>query len=57
MAKFYEWQRGDHICDVAQKFNLTCKQLIEMNHISNIDDIRAGDILRVENRIVRKEDK
>ena len=56
MAQFYEWKRGDHICDVAQKFNLTCKQLIEMNHLTNIDDLRAGDILRVENRIVRKED-
>lgn len=56
MAQFYEWKKGDNICDVAQKFNLTCKQLIEMNHLTNIDDLRPGDILRVENRIVRKED-
>lgn len=56
MAQFYEWKKGDNICEVASRFNLTCKQLIEMNHLSNIDDLHAGDILRVENRIVRKED-
>ena len=56
MAQFYEWKKGDNICDVASRFNLTCKQLIEMNHIANIDDIREGDILRIEQRITRKED-
>ena len=56
MAKFYVWKKGDHICDVAKKFNLTCKQLIEMNHIENIDYIKEGHILRIEDRIVRKED-
>ena len=56
MAQFYEWKKNDNICDVAQRFNLTCKQLIEMNHIANIDDIREGDILRIEQRITRKED-
>lgn len=54
MAQFYEWKTGDHICEVALRFNLTCRELIAMNNISNIDDIRAGDILRIENRIIKK---
>ena len=55
MSGFYEWKTGDHVCDVAQKFNLTCKELIEMNHLTNIDDLHAGDIIRIENHILRKE--
>ena len=54
MAKFYEWKTGDHICEVAKRFNLTCKELIDMNNITNIDFIRAGDILRIEERIIKK---
>ncbi len=57
MAQFYEWKTGDHICEVAQRFNLTCKELIEINHLTNIDELRAGDIIRVEKHILRKEDK
>ncbi len=54
MAQFYEWKRGDHICEVAQRFNLTCKELIAMNNITNIDFIKPGDILRIEDRIIKK---
>lgn len=57
MAEFYEWKTGDHICEVAQRFNLTCKELIEMNHLTNIDYIKAGDFIRIEHHILRKEDK
>lgn len=57
MAQFYEWKTGDRICEVAQRFNLTCKELIEINHLTNIEDLRAGDIIRVEKHILRKEDK
>lgn len=55
MALMYEWKKDDHICDVASRFNITCKELIEMNHLTNIDDLRAGDIIRVEKHIIRKE--
>ena len=55
MALFYEWKKGDNICEVAQRFNLTCKELIEMNHLTNIDFISEGDILRIEERKIRKE--
>lgn len=54
MSKFYEWKTGDHICEVARRFNLTCKELIAMNNITNIDDIHSGDILRIEERIIKK---
>ena len=56
MAQFYEWKNGDHICDVAKKFNLTCKELIEINHLTNIEDLKDGDIIRVEKHIIRKEE-
>lgn len=55
MAQFYVWKTGDHICDVAKKFNMTCKELIKINHLDNIMDLHAGDIIRVENHILRKE--
>lgn len=55
MPQFYEWKTGDHICEVAQRFNLTCKELIEINHLTNIDELIAGDIIRVEKHIIRKE--
>lgn len=55
MAEFYEWKTGDHICDIAKKFNLTCKELIEINHLTNIDDLHSGDIIRIEKHILRKE--
>ena len=55
MAQFYKWKNGDHICEVAQRFNLTCKELIEINNLNNIEELRAGDIIRVEKHIIRKE--
>ena len=57
MAQFYEWKTGDHICEVAKRFNMTCKELIEINHLDNIMDLHSGDIIRVEKHILRKEDK
>lgn len=47
MAQFYEWQRYDHICDVAKKFGITCQKLIELNQLTNIEDIHVGDIIRI----------
>lgn len=44
---YYKWKKGDHICKVAQKFEITCKKLIELNHLTNIEDIREGDIIRI----------
>ena len=56
MAQFYEWKTGDHICEVAKRFNLTCKELIEINHLTNIDYLKSGDIIRIEKGILpRKE--
>lgn len=43
----YKWKKGDHICEVAQKFEITCKKLIELNHLTNIEDIHEGDIIRI----------
>lgn len=56
MSEFYEWKTGDHICEVAKRFNLTCKELIEINHLTNIDVLRGGDIIRIEKHILRKEE-
>ena len=55
MAQFYEWKTGDHICEVSKRFNMTCKELIEINHLTNIEDLKDGDIIRVEKHIIRKE--
>ena len=44
---FYKWKKGDHICEIAQKFEITCKKLIELNHLTNIEDIHEGDIIRI----------
>lgn len=57
MALFYEWKTGDHVCEVASRFGLTCKELIEMNHLTNIEDLKAGDIIRIEKHKIRKEEK
>lgn len=46
-SSHYKWKKGDHICEVAQKFEITCKKLIELNHLTNIEDIREGDIIRI----------
>lgn len=56
MAEFYEWKTGDHICEVASRFGMTCKELIELNHLTNIDVLRSGDIIRIEKHILRKEE-
>ncbi len=56
MAEFYEWKTGDHICEVARKFNITCRELIEINHLDNIMDLHSGDIIRIEKHILRKEE-
>lgn len=55
MAQFYKWKTGDHICEVAKRFNMTCKELIEINHLTNIEDLKDGDIIRIEKHIIRKE--
>ena len=55
MAQFYEWKTGDCICEVAKRFNMTCKELIEINHLTNIEELKAGDIIRIEKHILRKE--
>lgn len=57
MELFYEWKTGDHICEVASLFGLTCKELIELNHLINIDDLKTGDIILIEKHKIRKEEK
>lgn len=57
MAVFYEWKTGDHVCEVASLFGLTCKELIEMNHLTNIEDLKDGDIIIIEKHKIRKEEK
>ena len=47
MAQFYQWQKNDHICDVAKRFGITCQKLIEINGLTNIEDIHEGDIIRI----------
>lgn len=47
MAQFYEWKKGDHICEVAERFHTTCKQIIILNELTNIDFLKEGDIIRV----------
>lgn len=45
--KFYEVQKGETLCMIAEKFNTECKKLIELNKLTNVDFIKEGDILRV----------
>lgn len=45
--KFYQVQKGETLCMIAEKFNTECKKLIELNNLTNVDFIKEGDILRV----------
>lgn len=38
---------GDRLCSIAEKFHVTCSQIIEWNDITNVDFIKPGDVLRV----------
>lgn len=47
MDEFYQVQYGDHICEIAKKYNTTCEKIIKLNELTNIDYIKEGDILRI----------
>lgn len=41
----YKVMKNDTLCLIAKKFNTTCKELIVLNDLTNIDFIKEGDIL------------
>jgi len=41
----YTVREGDSLSSIAAKFDVTEKEIQEANHISNPDDIKAGDVL------------
>lgn len=43
----YQVQEGDTLLEIAKKFHVNVKNLMEWNHIENEDYIVAGTILRV----------
>lgn len=45
--KFYEVQKHETLQQIAIKFNTTCKKLIELNELTNIDFIKEGNIIRI----------
>ena len=45
--KFYQVQKGETLCKIAEKFKTDCKKLIELNELTNVDFIKEGDVIRV----------
>lgn len=57
MAFFYSWKKGDNLCEIAKRFNASCKDIIRINGIDNITLIKEGDILYIrEFKHIKKED-
>lgn len=45
--KLYQVQKGDTLCLIAKKFGVSCDKIIELNQITNSDDLKEGDIIRL----------
>ena len=46
--KLYQVQKVDTLCSIAKKFGVSCDKIINLNQITNSDDLKEGDIIRVE---------
>ena len=40
--KYYIIKKDDTLCIIAKKFNISVKQIAELNDITNIDYIKEG---------------
>lgn len=47
MKLIYEVQKGDTLCSISRKFNITCDKIIELNQITNSDDLKQGDLILI----------
>lgn len=45
--KFYQVQKNESLCDIAKKFGVSKEQIINLNQLTNSDDLKEGDIIRV----------
>lgn len=45
--KYYIVKKDDTLCIIAKKFNVTVKQIAELNDITNIDYIKEGQELLI----------
>lgn len=43
--KYYIVEKGDTLCKIAKKFNVSIKQIAELNGITNVDFIKEGDLI------------
>ena len=45
--KYYIVKKDDTLCIIAKKFNISVKQIAELNDITNIDYIKEGQELLI----------
>ena len=43
----YIYKKGDCLCKIANKFNVTVQEIADLNGITNVDIIKVGDILYI----------
>lgn len=45
MKFFYVWQKGDCLLKVAEKFKTTVEKICQVNGITNVDVLKAGQMI------------
>lgn len=53
MKCLYVWQKGDCLLKIAQKFNISVDKIAKANGITNVDMIKAGDLIEIPSGEVR----
>lgn len=47
MKFLYIYQKGDCLTKVAKKFNTTVEKIAKLNGITNVDVLKAGDMIQI----------